>query len=88
MLDGSKLTVKVPAGTSSGSRLRLRGKGMAGADQYLVFKIVVPATIDDRTKELLTEFAELNPQDVRANVAWEYAGGFGDFCLAQCSCIE
>lgn len=70
-LDGSTLTVKVPAGTSSGSRLRLRGKGMAGADQYLVFKIVVPAKVDDRTKELLTEFAELNPDDVRANVAWE-----------------
>lgn len=69
-LDGSILTVKVPGGTSSGSRLRLRGKGIAGGDQYLVFKIAVPTTFDERTKELLEEFAVHNPQDVRAGVAW------------------
>ena len=70
-LDGSTLTVKVPGGTSSGSRLRLRGKGINGGDQYLVFRIAVPATFDERTKELIEEFALLNPQDVRANVAWK-----------------
>ena len=70
-LDGSTLTVKVPGGTSSGSRLRLRGKGIAGGDQYLVFKIVVPMTFDDRSKELLEEFAKLNPHDVRATAPWK-----------------
>ena len=69
-LDGSVLTVKVPKGTSSGSRLRLRGKGIAGGDQYLVFKIVVPSIIDERTKVLMEEFAELNPQDVRESAPW------------------
>jgi len=69
-LDGSVLTVKVPKGTSSGSRLRLRGKGINGGDQYLVFKIVVPAAFDERTKELIEEFAMLNPQDVRENAPW------------------
>src|SRR5207237_9239826 len=34
-LDGSRLSVKIPPGTSSGSRLRLRGKGIAGGDQYI-----------------------------------------------------
>src|SRR5438034_895916 len=34
-LDGAKLSVKVPAGTSSGARLRLRGKGIKGGDQYM-----------------------------------------------------
>src|SRR5262249_40778970 len=33
-LDGTKLTVKIPPGTSSGARLRLRGKGIKGGDQY------------------------------------------------------
>ena len=33
-LDGTRLTVKVPAGASSGARLRLRGRGVAGGDQY------------------------------------------------------
>ncbi|MFO0821736.1 MAG: DnaJ C-terminal domain-containing protein [Gemmataceae bacterium] len=34
--------VEVRPGTSSGSRLRLRGKGINGGDQYLVFKVLVP----------------------------------------------
>src|SRR5262249_60032279 len=34
-LDGTKLTVKVPPGTSSGARLRLRGRGIKGGDQYI-----------------------------------------------------
>ena len=32
-LDGTQVTVKVPPGTSSGSRLRLRGKGIKGGDR-------------------------------------------------------
>src|SRR5207244_2176269 len=46
-LDGSRLVVKVPPGTSSGARIRLRGKGIAGGDQYLVVKVTVPAPADD-----------------------------------------
>ena len=69
-LEGDTLTVKIPAGTSSGSRLRLRGKGIVGGDQYLQFKIVLPGNIDDRSKELIEEFAKLNPADVRANAGW------------------
>ena len=39
-LDGARLTVKVPPGTSSGAqRLRLRGKGIKGGDQYVGFQI-------------------------------------------------
>src|SRR5262249_15583230 len=55
-LDGTRLTVKVPPGTSSGSRLRLRGKGIAGGDQYIEIKVVVPAAKDDRSRELVEEF--------------------------------
>jgi DnaJ-class molecular chaperone len=70
-LDGSRLEVKVPPGTSGGAKLRLRGKGVRGGDQYLVFKVVVPAgTVDDRSRELIDEFAKRNPQSPRANVAW------------------
>src|SRR5207302_1114252 len=64
-LDGSRLTVKVPPGASSGSRLRLRGKGINGGDQYIETKIVVPAANDERSRELIEEFARLNPQDPR-----------------------
>jgi DnaJ-class molecular chaperone len=69
-LDGTKLTVKVPPGTSSGSRLRLRGKGVAGGDQYIEIKVVVPAPKDERSRELIEEFGRLNPQDPRADTPW------------------
>ncbi|QJW96927.1 DnaJ C-terminal domain-containing protein [Frigoriglobus tundricola] len=70
-LDGTKLTVTVPPGTSGGKKLRLRGKGIAGGDQYLVFKVEVPAgKVDDKSRELIEEFAKLNPQHPRANAPW------------------
>src|SRR5262249_17351555 len=48
-LDGTKLTVKVPPGTSSGARLRLRGRGISGGDQFIEIKVVVPAPKDARS---------------------------------------
>jgi DnaJ-class molecular chaperone len=69
-LDGSHLTVKVPPGTSSQARLRLRGKGIAGGDQLIEIKIVVPKVEDARSRELIEEFARLHPQNPRANLGW------------------
>ena len=71
-LDGTRLDVKVPPGTSSGAKLRLRGKGIAGGDQYLVFKIVVPpGALDDASRTLIEEFAKLNPKNPRDSVPWK-----------------
>ncbi len=67
---GDRLTVKVPAGTSSGAKLRLRGKGIAGGDQYLVFQVGVPKSVDDESRELIERFAKRNPESPRATVAW------------------
>jgi len=70
-LDGTKLTVTVPPGTSSGRKLRLRGKGVAGGDQYLVFRVEVPSgKVDEKSRALIEEFAKLHPQDPRANAPW------------------
>jgi DnaJ-class molecular chaperone len=69
-LDGTRLTVKVPPGASSGARLRLRGKGIDGGDQYIQIKVVSPSPQDDRSRELIEEFARLNPQNPRAGLAW------------------
>jgi DnaJ-class molecular chaperone len=69
-LDGTKLTVKVPPGTSSGARLRLRGKGIKGGDQYIEIKVTVPSPNGDRSKELIEEFARLNPQSPRSGPPW------------------
>src|SRR5947209_4486139 len=68
---GKRVTVKVPPGTSSGCGVPLPGMGVAGGDQYLVMKVVVPkGKPDDRTKELIEEYAKLHPDDVRIDVAW------------------
>jgi DnaJ-class molecular chaperone len=70
-LTGDTLTVKVPPGTSSGARVRLKGKGIAGGDQMLVVKIVVPAKPDEALKELMQEYQSINTHDPRANVGWK-----------------
>jgi curved DNA-binding protein len=69
-LDGTMLAVKIPPGTSSGARLRLRGKGINGGDQFIEIKVVVPAPKDDRSRELIEQFAQLNPQNPRSGLPW------------------
>ena len=69
-LDGTLITVTVRPGTSSGARLRIRGKGIAGGDLFIEFKIVVPVPSDNRSRELIEEFARLNPQNPRAGLGW------------------
>ena len=57
-IDG-KAQVKIPPGTSSGKRLRLRGKGVAGAtgpgDHYVTVHIDVPGDLDDAAKHALVD---------------------------------
>jgi DnaJ-class molecular chaperone len=70
-LDGTRLTVKVPPGTSGGARLRLRGKGIAGGDQFIEIKVAVPAPANDRGRELIEEFARQTPQrNPRLDLPW------------------
>jgi DnaJ-class molecular chaperone len=69
-LDGSRLHVKIPSGASSGARLRLKGKGINGGDQYIEVKVVVPKPKDDKSRELIEEFARFNPQHPRAGMEW------------------
>jgi len=64
------VSLTLPAGTSSGAKLRLRGKGIASrsggrGDQLVQIKIVMPKNLDDASKQLLNEFAEKNPQNPR-----------------------
>ena len=60
-----RVRVTVPPCTSSGARLRLRGKGPEGRDLYVELKIVVPRTLDDESRRLIERFAELNPDSPR-----------------------
>jgi curved DNA-binding protein len=62
-LTAGRGVVTVPAGTSSGAKLRLRGKGIVDSktnqtgDQFVVIKIVVPKTISDADKALYQTLA-------------------------------
>lgn len=72
-LNEGLVTVTVPAGSASGTRLRLRGKGIINrktnqpGDLYAILQIVAPKELDDRSRELLQEFAELHPENLREN---------------------
>lgn len=65
--------VKVPAGSSSGKVLRLKGRGVPaknGAGDLLVeLEVAVPADLDDQAREALEAFAAATAgQDVRADL--------------------
>jgi molecular chaperone DnaJ len=73
-IDGRAL-LKIPPGTQSGQKLRLREKGVPSAtkdgvrgDEIVEVKVTVPMPRDERTKELLRELAQLNPEDPRAEL--------------------
>jgi molecular chaperone DnaJ len=70
-IDG-RAQLKIPPGTQSGQKLRMRGKGVPSAthegvrgDEIVTIEIVVPHLRDERSKEILREFAKLNPEDPR-----------------------
>lgn len=70
-LDGTA-RVKVPEGSSSGRRLRLRGQGLPGpgtapdGDLYVIITIHVPKRLTKRERELFEELASASKFDPRA----------------------
>lgn len=66
---GGKVSVKVPPGTSSGKRLRLRDRGFPGeptGDQILTFEVVVPSNLSPTEKKLYEALGQESAADVRA----------------------
>jgi DnaJ-class molecular chaperone len=67
-------SLAVPPGSSCGVKLRLRGQGVPASgnapagDLFAVVKIMVPRTVDEESRRLITEFAERNPSDPRAGL--------------------
>jgi curved DNA-binding protein len=72
-LDGRK-ALPIPAGTSSGQKLRLRGQGVPASgnkpagDLFLIPRIVVPKKVDEDSQRLITEFGERNPLNPREGI--------------------
>lgn len=63
-IDGGRSKIKIPDGSQSGRRMRLRGKGMSvlrqqgRGDMYVELAVETPKNLSVRQKELLKQFAE------------------------------
>ncbi|WAA11509.1 molecular chaperone DnaJ [Fervidibacillus halotolerans] len=63
-----KVKLKIPAGTQTNTKFRLRGKGVKNVrgngvgDQHITVKIVTPTKLTEKQKQLLREFAEISGQ--------------------------
>ena len=74
MIDGNTATVKVPAGSSSGAEIRVRGEGVktskATGDLIARLSIQVPAKPSRELKKLVKDMAKAEGDlDVRASLA-------------------
>ncbi len=62
-----RVSIKIPPGTQSGQKFRLRGRGLAGkGDLFVVAKIVVPTRLSETEKKLweqLKRESRFNPRD-------------------------
>jgi DnaJ-class molecular chaperone len=72
---GGKAQLRIPPGTQSGQKFRLREKGFpvlrspgTRGDQFVEVRITLPKVISEETKDILREFARLNPENPRADL--------------------
>ncbi|MER3630796.1 MAG: molecular chaperone DnaJ, partial [Blastocatellia bacterium] len=73
-----KAQLRVPPGTESGQKFRLRGRGFPSlrnpdlrGDQFVEVKITLPKVISEETKELLRQFSKLNDENPRKAMGLE-----------------
>jgi molecular chaperone DnaJ len=61
-IDGKKVSIKIPAGTPSGKRFRVRGQGIPKGehrgDLIVEAEIVVPEKLTEEQEKMMREFAE------------------------------
>lgn len=70
--------LKIPAGTESGQKFRLRERGFPSlrnpslrGDQFVEVKITLPRVLSEETKEVLREFEKLNSENPRKAMGLE-----------------
>jgi molecular chaperone DnaJ len=73
-IDG-RAQLKIPPGTQSGQKLRMRERGVENAqrpgqrgDEIVTVEVQVPHLNDERSREIMRELAKLNSQDPRATL--------------------
>jgi DnaJ-class molecular chaperone len=70
-----EITLTIPAGTSSGKRLRLKGMGAPTAggghgDLYAEMQIVLPSILDEEDRAAIRELDARHPLTPRADLKW------------------
>ena len=71
---GGSARVRIPPGTQSGQRFRLQGRGAPSprggqpGNLMVEVRIVLPAVLDERSKDLMREFGRIHTEDVRAGL--------------------
>ncbi len=68
---GGEVSLKIPANSQSGKKMRLKGRGMPGeplGDQYIVFQIQAPLPQSDKDKALYEEMAKCMAFNPRASL--------------------
>lgn len=71
---GGRVTLKIPAGSKTGQRLRLAGRGLpkpqgGAGDLYAVLTIAVPGALSARERELYEQLREASRFDPRAHLS-------------------
>lgn len=73
-----KAQLKIPAGTESGQKFRLRERGFPSlrnpklrGDQFVEVKITLPRVLSEETKDVLRQFEKLNPENPRKLIGLE-----------------
>lgn len=73
-----KTKLKIPPGTQSGQKIRLREKGVPSlrnksvrGDQFVEVRITLPKVISEETKELLRQFDKVNTENPRRAMGLE-----------------
>ena len=73
-IDG-RAQLRIPPGTQSGQKLRMRERGVESAahagqrgDEIVTVEVMIPQLADERSREIMREFAKLNNQDPRVSL--------------------
>ena len=63
---GGHVNLKIPAGSTTGKKLRLKGRGLYDGDHYVILVIDVPCDISEAERKLYQSLADLKDQNNEA----------------------
>jgi DnaJ-class molecular chaperone len=68
------VTLTIPPGTSSGTRLRIKGRGVERSgergDQHVVVRVLVPKGLDAADQKMIEAIEQKHPINARSDVPW------------------